>query len=519
MNHEAANVAGKSPRAIAVIGGGIAGLAAAHRLTEIAPEARVTLFEADDRLGGILRTDQRDGYLIERSADMFMTAPAWGLDLCERVGLADELISTDKRYRKAFVVRRGKLVPVPAGFALMQPARVWPILTTPLLSWRGKLRLAMEYFVPRRHAASSIAGRAPSHDPGLAAPGHHDAATTAALADESLASFARRRLGREAFERLVQPLVGGIYTADPEKLSVAATLPRFLEMEREYRSLMRAAWQERKSHPRMKSETPAARASGARYDMFVAPRAGMSSLIEAICRRLTNVEVRLHSPAERLERTAQGRWRVIVPSAAATLPGAKEFDAVIVATPAHVTARLLGPDAKLLAGELRAIEYAGSAIVCLGYRRSQVAHPLNGFGFVVPAVERRRILAASFASVKFAGRAPDERVLIRVFIGGALQPEIIDRNNDGELQRVACEELNELLGASGEPEIATVARWKNAMPQYHVGHLDRVAHIEARVAKLPGLQLAGSAYHGVGVPHCIHSGQQAAERALAAPRS
>jgi oxygen-dependent protoporphyrinogen oxidase len=508
VNHEAANVAGTSPRAIAIIGGGIAGLAAAHRLTEIAPQARVTLFESGGPLGGVLQTEQRDGYLIERSADMFMTSPAWAVDLCERVGLASELISTDERSRKAFVVRRGKLAPVPAGFALMQPARIWPVLTTPLLSWRGKLRLALEYFMPRRRGASPSAASMSSHSADLAARSPRDAATAAPLVDESLASFARRRLGREAFERLVQPLVGGIYTADPEKLSVAATLPRFLELEREYRSLIRAAFQERKTHARMKVGQ-AHEPSGVRYGMFVAPRDGMSSLVEAIRRRLTNVDVRLHAPVERLERTAQGRWRVF---AAAVSPNASEFQAVIVATPATVTARLLGPEAKLLAGELRAIEYAGSAIVCLGYRRSQINHPLDGFGFVVPAVERRRILAASFASVKFPGRAPDERVLIRVFIGGALQPELIDRDDD-DLQRMAREEIGELLGASGEPDLATVARWTGAMPQYHVGHLDRVAHIEARAAKFPGLQLAGSAYHGVGIPHCIHSGQQAAERA------
>lgn len=509
MNDDSGNVAGSSQRAIAVIGGGIAGLAAAHRLTEVAPEARIILFEAGDRLGGMLQTDHRDGYLVERSADMFITSPAWALDLCQRVGLADELISTDDRYRKAFVMRQGKLVPVPAGFALLQPARIWPVLTTPLLSWRGKLRLALEYFIPRRRRVPSSAAGAPGHSPDLAAPSSSDAELTTPFIDESLASFARRRLGREAFERLVQPLVGGIYTADPEKLSVAATLPRFLEMEREYRSLIRAAFQERKTHARMKASEPHEPASGARYGMFVAPRQGMSSLIEGICRRLTSVEVRLHAPVERLEPTAQGRWRVV----AGASTDANYFDAVIVATPAPVTARLLGPDAKLLSGELREIQYAGIVIVALGYWRAQIAHPLDGFGFVVPAVERRRILAASFASVKFAGRVPDERVLIRVFIGGALQPELLERDDD-DLQSLAHEELSELLGINGEPELTTIARWKNAMPQYHVGHLDRVAHIEARAAKLPGLQLAGSAYHGVGIPHCIRSGQQAAERAV-----
>jgi oxygen-dependent protoporphyrinogen oxidase len=390
----------------------------------------------------------------------------------------------------------------------LQPGRLWPVLTTPLLSWRGKLRFAAEYFVRRRSRAS---GKSPHQvQSGGSGVGTED--RPAGLLDESLASFTRRRYGREVFERLVQPLVGGIYTADPEKLSLAATLPRFLEMEHEYRSLIRATWELRKSHDRMKAEAPNHDASGVRYGMFVAPRNGMESLIEAMRRRLTTVEIRLHTPLERLERLPNGRWRTISP---ASSPPACEFDAVILATSAEVSAKLLGVDAKLLTSDLRSIEYAGCAIVCFGYRRSKIGHPLDGFGFVVPAVERRRILAASFASVKFAGRAPSDRVLIRVFMGGALQPDLLNRTDD-ELRQIAREELSDLLGAAGQPELAIVARWPHAMPQYHVGHLDRIAHLEARVARLPGLELAGSAYHGVGIPHCIHSGEQAAERTVAA---
>jgi oxygen-dependent protoporphyrinogen oxidase len=477
-------------KTVAVIGGGIAGLAAAHRLSEIASQVSVTLFEATGRLGGVLATESRDDYLIEHSADMFVTQPSWAVDLCGRIGLGDELISTDDRYRKAFVVRRGKLVAVPAGFALMQPARLWPVVKSPILSWRGKLRLALEYFLPRRQHS------------------------TGATNDESLASFARRRLGREAYQRLVQPLVGGIYTADPEKLSLAATLPRFLEMEAEYRSLIRAAWQERKSHPRMKAGAPGQSASGARYGMFVAPRHGMESLVSAITRTMPKVELRLRTPIERIERTADGRWQVSTGPAA---PSIAHFDAVILATSAHITAEMLAAVGSKLAAELRAIEHASTAVICLGYRRSQIEHPLDGFGCVIPAIESRQILAASFASVKFPGRAAADRVLIRVFIGGALQPELLTRDDD-ELVRLASRELSELMGAHGEPEVTAVARWPRAMPQYHVGHLDRVTRIEAAASTMPGLQLAGSAYHGVGIPHCIHSGRQAAERVAEALR-
>jgi protoporphyrinogen/coproporphyrinogen III oxidase len=480
-----------STKAVAIIGGGIAGLAAAHRLAEIAPAARVTLFEAADRLGGVLQTEMHDGYLVERAADMFITEPSSAADLCQRVGLADDLVSTDDRFRQAFVVRRGQLVPVPAGFALMQPARVWPVVTTPVLSWRGKTRLALEYFIPRRRTAAATG-----------------TISTTAIADETLASFARRRLGREAFERLVQPLVGGIYTADPEKLSLAATLPRFLEMEREYRSLIRAGWQQRKTRPRMQSGAPHQPASGARYGLFVAPRGGMATLVDAIRRRSQQVDFRLNSRIERLERTADARWRVVSNTANSDVP---EFDAVLLAVPAQTAARLVAPHDETLAADLRAIEYASIAVVSLGFRRSQLAHPLDGFGFVVPIVERRQILAGSFASVKFGGRAPADRVLIRVFIGGALQPELVNRD-DAELAHLAREELRQLLGANGDPDLIAVARWQSAMPQYHLGHLDRVARIESGVMRLAGLQLAGNAYRGVGIAQCIHSGESAAAR-------
>jgi oxygen-dependent protoporphyrinogen oxidase len=342
----------------------------------------------------------------------------------------------------------------------------------------------MEYFVPRPPVQTDSTERR----------------------DESLASFARRRMGREAFDRLIQPLVGGIYTADPEKLSLAATLPRFLQMEQEYRSLIRAGWQQRKAHNRMKSSSPAP-ASGARYGMFVAPRYGMSALVNALTNAIAAVEVRLNSAVRRLEQAGDKRWLI----GGNTGAGSELFDAVIVSTRAPIAANLLsGVDADL-AAEVSALEYASTALVCLGYRRSQIAHPLNGFGLVVPSIERRKILAASFASVKFAGRAPSDRVLIRVFIGGALEPKLVDYD-EAELEGIARRELKELIGANGEPELIRVIRWRNAMPQYHVGHLDRVQRIMSRVADIGRLGLAGSAYEGVGIPHCIHSGQQAADR-------
>ena len=463
------------PRRVAVIGGGISGLAAAHRLTELEPTAEIALFEAGDRLGGVLQTSRRDGYLLDHSADSFITNVPWALDLCGRIGMADELIQTSETGRRALVVRGGKLYPVPEGFTLMAAAKIWPVLSTPILSPWGKLRLAMEYFVSRRT------------DDG----------------DESLASFARRRLGKQVFERLVQPLVAGIYTADAERLSLAAALPRFQEMERRHGSLIRAA----RLEARERGENADAQDSGARYSLFVAPREGLASLVEAIARRLPEGCVRLNSPVERLAALPGGGWNVFI--AGQSEP--QTFSALVVAAPAPRAAQLLkGIDDTLAAG-LAEIPYAGSAIALVGYRREQIARPLDGFGFVVPEIEHRQILAGSFSSVKFAGRAAEDRVLIRVFVGGSGRPELVQASED-ELRRIVARELHELLRVTGEPELFQVCRWGGKMPQYHVGHVELVRRIESSAAALPNFALAGNAYHGVGIPQCIHSGEQAAAR-------
>jgi oxygen-dependent protoporphyrinogen oxidase len=495
-----------TPKRVVVVGGGISGLAAAHRLVELDPAMDVALLEAGPRLGGVLETVHRDGFLCERSADNFITSVPWGLDFCRRIGLGDALLPTQGERRAALVVHRGQLVRVPEGFMLLAPARIGPLLNTPLLTWRGKLRLLWEYFVPRRR------------EPG----------------DESLGSFARRRLGREAFERIVQPLVGGIYTADPEKLSIAATMPRFVDMERRYGSLIRAA--------RAAGAATGMSESGARYSLFVAPRDGLSSLVDAVAARLPAGCVELNSPVERIARDHQG-WELRVGGLERRTVVA---DAVIVAAPAPRAAAMLADLDPGLSSELARIEHASSAIVSLGYRLDQIEHLPDGFGFVVPTVENRRILAASFSSLKFPGRAPTGMLLARVFLGGACQGQFAELP-DEELVRVATEELAELLNitparsasegslsdsirknheepslalragiapalrASEAPQLIDIARWPRSMPQYHVGHVDLVSAIENQLHRWPGLALAGNAYHGVGIPHCIHSGETAAE--------
>jgi oxygen-dependent protoporphyrinogen oxidase len=464
------------PSRIAIIGGGIAGLAAAHRLTELAPGVTLALFETQPRLGGVLHTIHEDGFQIELSADNFITTVPWGLDLCKRVGLADELVRTNPDFRHTYVLRKGRLCKLPDGFLMMAPTRMWPMALTPILSPLGKLRAALEYFLPRRKDE----------------------------ADESLAGFVRRRLGREVYERLVEPLVGAVYAADMERLSVQATLPQFRDMERQHRSLIRAMRRAKKTRQSPSGD------SGARYSMFVTPRRGLTSLVEAVAARLPPGSVRLNAPIERIERAESG-WRVTPRGGAA-----ETFDALILATPSYEAARLVGPLDGRLGELLGRIEHSGTAILSAAYDRDQVAHPLEGMGVVIGAIERSPILACSFSSQKYTHRAPEGTVLLRVFAGGARRPELAEMEDD-RLRPLILGELGRLLGIRGQPRYLNIARWPRTMPQYHVGHKQLVAEIFDRVGKLPGLTVAGNAYGGVGIPHCIHSGQAAAET-LAAGR-
>lgn len=462
---------------VAIVGGGISGLATAHRLAELDPHLSVTLFEQEDRIGGVLETSVQDGFLFEWGADNFVTNVPWAVDLCRRIGFADELLETDSKHRGAFVVRRGRLRRIPQGFIIMAPSRVWPVVATPILSPWGKLRMAAEFFVPRRRDR----------------------------ADESLASFVIRRFGRETYDRLVQPLIGGIYTGDPRLLSLQATMPRFRDMEERHGSLIRAVM----SQAARPSQAERA-SSGGRYSMFVAPRRGISSLLQALIDRLPAHTIQLGTRVRRLMRQPDGVWQVELDNGH---PAPSPFDAVVVAAPARAAARLVEPIDNELSQSLTRIHHSGCCIVSLAYRRSQVAHPLDGFGFVVPAIENRQILSGSFSSVKYPGRAPAGHVLIRVFIGGALQEELLHWTDD-QLVEIAQRELADLLGIQGGPLLHRLARLPGSMPQYYVGHRERVAAIHERAAAAGGLFLTGNAYSGVGIPFCVHAGERTAQHVV-----
>jgi oxygen-dependent protoporphyrinogen oxidase len=488
------SAAADCPR-FAVVGGGISGLSAAHRLRELAPRCRLEVWEASGRLGGPLDTGSDHGFWWERGADSFTTKLPAARQLCERLGLGGAVLPTQPRQRRALVVCRGRLAPVPEGFVLMRPQQAAGILRSSVLSVRGKLRLLCEPLVPR-HAGAGL-------------PGH----------DESVASFATRRLGREAFERLVQPLLGGIYVADASRLSLAATMPEFLHAERDYGSLWRAPVQE---SPGVAAEAAAARANvasepdggaaqGARYHAFVTLKEGLSMLPAALEAALPAGTVRRHAAVRSIERCGAGGWLLAGVDSRTRAPlDEARYDGVVLATPAPQAAALLDKTDPQTAHLLRRIEYASSVVVNLGYEPRQFSRPLGGFGFVVPEIEGLTIVAASFPSIKFAHRSSAELTPIRVFLGGAKQPETIAWS-DARLIEAARRDLEPLVGIQGDPQTAEVARWPESMPQYHVGHVQLVDAIEQRIGCLPRLRLAGNAYRGVGIPQCVESGWRAAE--------
>ena len=460
---------------LVVVGGGISGLAAAHRAVELARERStaldLTLIEARARLGGTIATERAGGFLIEAGPDSFLSEKPWALALCRRLGVEDRLVRTDDRFRKVFVWRAGRLHPLPDGFQLLAPTKLGPFITSGLFSWPGKLRMALDLVLPR---------------------GVSD--------DESLGAFVRRRLGREALERVAQPLVAGIYTADPDDLSLAATMPRFRELERRERSVVLGLW-------RANRKAPQAGTSGARWSLFVTFQHGMEELVTTLASRLPPGTALLKHRVDGIERHGHG-WRVLSAEGAAV-----EADRVIVAAEAYTTSRLLRYVDPALATLLGEIPYASSATVTLGYRRGDVPNPLDGFGFVVPRTERRAVLACTFSSVKYPGRAPEGHALLRCFVGGALNEGIL-QSDDGALVAGTRDELRQALGVTAEPVLTRVSRWPKAMPQYHVGHGGRVETIERCAAAIPGLHLAGGAFRGVGIADCVRSGEAAAEQAL-----
>ena len=456
---------------IAIIGGGISGLAAAFALEEhrrAGAPLEYVLYESSPRLGGVLRTEQVEGCVLEAGPDSFLTEKSWAADLCRALGLGDQLMSSNDADRKTYILVHGRLVLIPDGLMFMVPTKLMPTILSSLFSVKSKLLMAREWFHPPRAADS----------------------------DESVASLVERHYGRELVDRLADPLLSGIYGGEASSLSVRAVLPRFAEMERTHGSLGRAVLAARKQQAARQPERP----------LFASLKNGMQQLVDALLSRLSRSALLINMPIDKVRAEARG-WRVSA--------GAKtdSFDAVIFALPTPSAAKLLSSSSPELANELGGIGYSSSITVGLGYGREVRQSLPAGFGFLVPRSEGRLMLAATFVHNKFPGRAPPDRALLRCFIGGA-QADEVWQLSDGEVVGLVREDLKEILRLRAEPLFARVYKWKAAMAQYGVGHLDRLERIEHLRRQLPGLALAGNGYRGIGVPDCIRSGSEAAGEVL-----
>jgi oxygen-dependent protoporphyrinogen oxidase len=450
-----------------VVGGGLSGLSAAHRFVELG--AAPLVLEGSDRCGGWLGTVERDGFVIETGPDSILSEKRAALRLAGRLGLTDEIVSTHDAHRGAYVVHRGRLERVPEGFSLMAPTRLDAWMRSPIADPPGRLRAALEPLLPARPRQ-----------------------------DESLASFVQRRFGREVLDRLAQPLVGGIYGGDPRRLSLRATMPRFVELERSEGSVLRGL----RDVSRRRQEQAA---SGARYGLFVAFRRGMQQLVDALVAGAGEVWTR--SPIVGLER--DGRlWRVHRGDG-----HVETSERVVLALPAWASAELLRPHAPRLSALLDGIPHGSAATVTYAWPREAIPHPLDAFGFVVPKVERRSVLASTFSSVKWPGRAPEGQALLRVFLGGHGNQDRVDLPDEA-LEATGRRELRRLIGVTAAPSFALVRRYRRAMPQYVLGHRERVAAIEAEEAMLEGLALATNALKGVGIPDSIARAEAVAEGLL-----
>ena len=466
---------------IVIIGGGIGGLSTALSLEEEAAkkglDIEVVLIEKKDRIGGNIITEKVDGYLIEGGPDCFLSEKPWAMELCKKLGLGEKLLSTNERNKKTFVLSRGKLHELPEGVILMVPTRITPLLFSTLLSFRGKLRMGLEFFIPPRKSDE----------------------------DESLGSFVRRRLGQEALDKIAEPLVAGVHAGNPDTMSINASFPKFVQMEREYGSMIKGMLS------RMRAMKKGSKGGGhpqkPRLTMFITLKDGLSELIDTVASSLKKTTIKTGVDVQEVRPTAGGHEIKIQGGKVITC------DAVIVATPAYAAAAILKGIDKDLSDKLLTIPYTSTATVSLGYNKKDIPHPLNGFGFVVPKKEKRGIMAASWVSVKFRHRAPAGSVLIRCFVGGAKDEELAFKDDEA-LLRMVKEELRDIMGITAEPRLVRLFRWRKAMPQYTIGHLDRVKSIAERLKNHPGLYLTGSAYNGIGISDSIRMGGETAARVV-----
>ncbi len=486
-----------STRRIAIIGGGIAGLSSAWTLEKARRSGQPIeyhLYEGSGRLGGVVASETIDGCVVEGGPDSFLTEKPAAAELCRELGLGDQLLGSNDAERRTYILVRNRLISLPDGLMFMVPTKLFPTALTPLFSWSTKLRMAREFLFPPAPATE----------------------------DESVAAMTRRHFGQETVDRLVSPLLSGVYGGDASQLSVRAVLPRMVEMEEKHGSLSRAMLAARKKGgaPHSGANRPSRNSEAARArSLFTTLRGGMQQMVDAVAARLAPGSIHLSTPVRSIvhnseyctdpkpDCTYSCGWTL------ETASGQESFDGLIVALPAWTAASLLRPVDRLLADLLAEVPYSSSITVNLGYDIERLHGLPPGFGYLVPATEKRRMLACTFVHAKFAGRMPAGKGMLRCFMGGTGNDRLLEES-DAALTETALRELSEVLGLRAQPSFVRIHRWRKAMAQYGVGHLERMQQVRETVAHLPGFALAGNAYQGIGVPDCIRTGQQAAETLL-----
>ncbi|MBI3599322.1 MAG: protoporphyrinogen oxidase [Nitrospinae bacterium] len=464
---------------IAIIGGGITGLASAYSLEKEAEKkgksVSITLLEKNNRIGGNIITEREGDVLIEGGPDCFLSEKPWALQLCEKLGMNDSLLCTNDEYRKTFILWKGHLHELPEGVILMIPTKMFPLIMSNLISLPGKLRMAMEPFIPRKKSDK----------------------------DESLSEFVRRRLGHEVLDKIAAPLVAGVHAENPDTMSVKSRFPKFVQMEAEYGSLIRGMIVRRKmnSEPRAYKRT-----------MFMTLKQGISELPDTIVKNLKKTKIFTNKEVSKIDKfvseSKENIYKISLKSGEIL-----DADVVILTTPSYETAKLLGMLNSSISDILNQIPYVSTATISLCYKKDTISHPMNGFGFLVPKPENRKITGATWVSRKFSYRAPDDSVLIRCFLGGSYNEGLVSLN-DRDMIKIVKEELRDIMGISAEPVLTSIYRWEKAMPQYTIGHEERLSILEQRLSKHDGLFITGSAYRGSGISECIKDAEITAERVL-----